>query len=124
MIFGVLFFVSLSTIGTPINLNSTNPVSNKILNNSFNRICIPILDLKNKYPELNDLFIATSVVNSFIDKLVQDGRIPGRKNSNVDVCLRDLFKAIVICIKTSTNYAALGDCLRAAYAQYVICKQQ
>ena len=109
-----------------LQVHITESNSPAILNNSFNKIGISILALKNKYAALNDNANASLIINAAIDKLVQQGRITNL-NSNYSstdlVCLRQFYTAIVICLKTSANYTAFGDCVREAYAQFVACVQ-
>ncbi len=97
-------------------LNKTN--SNESLKTSFINIGISIMALKNKYEALNDNASATIMINAGIDKLVNQGRI---EKSNNLVCLRQLYAAIVVCLRTSTSYAGLAECVRAAYDQFVAC---
>lgn len=98
------------------NLYKTN--SNESLKTTFISIGISIMALKNKYEALNDNANATIMINAGIDKLVNQGRI--EKSNNIG-CLRQLYATIVLCLRTSTSYAALADCVRAAYDQFVAC---
>jgi hypothetical protein len=118
----VSLFVCLTTIGRPEPDLSKDAIfiklTNEILseqsknNSSFNNIGIAVLALKNKYAALNDKACASSMINAALDKMY------GKSNF---ACHRELLKAVINCIKTSTDRATLSDCVREAYAEFVVC---
>ena len=93
------------------------------LNESFNNLGSSILALKNKYTELNDQAISSSVISGAVVKLIEEGKITLQKNTHTGACLSQLFCAIINCIKTSWNCTALQACLCAAYVAYTTCSQ-
>ena len=89
------------------------------LNNSFNNLGNSILALKNKYAELNDQVTTTTLINTSINKLAQEGKINVKNTTGV--CFWQLICAIFNCIHTSCNWADLYACLCAAYVDYKAC---
>jgi hypothetical protein len=92
--------------------------------NSFKKLYVSVLSLRDRYAVLNDQVNASLMINTGIDKLVQQGRITKSNNSSGNsniVCIRQLYAAVLACIRTSTSYTAFVNCVREAYAQFLVC---
>jgi hypothetical protein len=94
------------------------------MDNSLFRIGSSILALKNKYAELNNESTSASVIKLSIDRMEAQGKISNTGSAIIHQCLRQLYAAIVSCIKNSQTHQQLIMCLQAAYAQFNVCVHQ
>jgi hypothetical protein len=96
----------------------------KAMNNSLFSIGSSILALKNKYAELNNESTSASVIKFSIDRMQQEGKIRNAVGIDIHECFRQLYAAIVSCIKNSQTRQQFILCIQAAYAQFNVCIHQ
>ena len=95
------------------------------LNTALDNIGLSMLSLKSRYTELDEQAMAATVINTSIDRLINEGKITGLYHGGTpNPCLRDLYKDLFYCLKSAGDCVRLNVCLRAAYMKYTTCKTQ
>ena len=83
-----------------------------------------VMRLKEKYPALNNSFVAPTIIKTSLEEMAMQGKVATANSSayyaNV-ACLRALYEDIVACFRTSANSAARNLCIRAALAEFRAC---